>query len=81
MWAPILAGAMKLSFKRFLLFDAMALSVITALYVSLGMIFHRSLAAVISKAEGLQNIIFFAAVFVIGFLILFFVARRKKKDK
>ena len=79
MWAPILAGSVKLSFKRFLLFDSIALAVFTGLYLSLGMIFHRSLAAMITKTKGLQNIIFFSAIFVIGALIIFFVMRRKKK--
>jgi membrane protein DedA with SNARE-associated domain len=81
MFAPILAGSMKLSFRRFLLYDAIALTAFTTVYLLIGMIFHKSLAAVAAKTKGLQNIIFFAAVFAIAIIIMFFVRRKIKERK
>jgi membrane protein DedA with SNARE-associated domain len=79
MFAPILAGSMKLSFKRFLLFDAIALTAFTTVYLSLGIIFHKSLSVIIAKAKGLQNIIFFTAVILIAGIIMFFIEKRNRK--
>lgn len=78
MFAPILAGSMKLSFRRFLLFDAISLTAFTTIYLLLGIIFHKSLAALIAKTKGLQNIVFFAAVFIIAAVIIYFVAKKKE---
>ena len=79
MFAPILAGSLRLPFKKFLLFDAMALLVFTSLYLALGVIFHRTLSRVIQKAQGLQNIIFAGAVIVIAGIIMILVSRRKNQ--
>ena len=80
MFAPILAGSMKLSFKKFLLYDSIALAIFTCVYLSLGFFFNRSLNILITKTKGLQSIIFFSAVFVIAVIIIFFVVKRKKKE-
>jgi len=80
MFAPILAGSMKLSFKKFLLYDSAALAIFTTVYLSLGFIFNRSLNTVITKTKGLQPIIFFSSVFVIAVIVIYFVAKRKKKE-
>jgi len=78
MLAPIMAGSMKLSFKRFLLYNSIALALFTAIYVSLGFIFNRSLQNIVKQAKGLQNVIFFSAVLVIAVVIIVVVRRRKK---
>ncbi len=79
MFAPILAGSMRLSFRKFLFFDFIALTIFTTIYLSLGIIFNRSLEKMITKTKGLQNIIFFASVLVIVIIVVFFVRRKKKK--
>jgi len=81
MFAPILAGSMRLSFRKFLLFDLLALTAFTGIYLLLGIIFNRSLAAVIAKTKGLQNIVFFAAVLIIGVALLLFIRKRRKDKK
>ena len=81
MFAPILAGSMKLSLKRFLLFDSMALALFTAIYLLLGFIFNRSLQKIIKQAKGLQNIIFFAALLIITLVIILFIRSRTKLTK
>ena len=78
MFAPILAGSMKLSFKRFLLFDTIALVLFTSVYLVIGIIFHRSLQKIILKTKGLQNIVFFAAILVVAIIIIVLVRKRKK---
>jgi len=81
MFAPILAGSMKLSLKRFLLFDSMALALFTTVYLLLGFIFNRSLQKIIKQAKGLQNILFFAALLMITLVIILFMRSRRKFPK
>jgi len=56
MFAPTLAGSMKLSYKRFLLFDSVALTLFTSIYILVGSIFNQSLQKIAKQARGLQNI-------------------------
>ena len=81
MFAPILAGSMKLSFRRFLLFDSVALAAFTTLYLLLGIIFNKSLGAVIAKTERLQDVVFFAAIALVSVLLVVWIRKRKKKKK
>jgi len=81
LFAPILAGSAEYSYKKFLLLDGAALVVFTAIYVSLGFIFYKSLSRLIKQVNGLQNIIFFGGIAMIAIIIIVFVIRRKKKVK
>jgi membrane protein DedA with SNARE-associated domain len=50
---------MKLPSRKFLLFDVIGLVAFTTICLLLGVIFNKSLGAVIEKTKGLQDIIFF----------------------
>jgi len=79
MFAPILAGSMKLSFRRFLLFDSIALTAFTTIYLLIGIIFNKSLGAVIVKTKWLQDILFFAAIVLVAILLVVWFRKRKMK--
>lgn len=70
MFAPILAGSIKLPFRRFLLFESIALVAFTTIYLLIGFIFNRSLQKVIKQAKGLQNVIFFGALLIVAVVII-----------
>ena len=78
MFAPILAGSIKLPFRRFLLFEVIALMPFTAIYLLLGFFFNKSLQKFIKQATGLQNVIFFAALLIVAVVIILLMRRRKK---
>ena len=80
MWAPILAGSSRLSFKKFLLFDGIALSVFTAVYLSIGIIFENSLHAMMARLKNVQSYIFFGFLAVVAVVFLVMEKRRRKKD-
>lgn len=80
LFAPILAGSSDYSYKRFFLLDGAALLVFTAIYTCLGLIFYKSLSHLISRVNGLQNIIFFGGIAMVAIIIVL-VTRRKKKSK
>lgn len=79
-WCPILIGSMSLPLKRFMLFDGIGLVIFCALYVSLGLAFHSSLQALLSKVHGAQNIIFFGSVGVFAVIITVVMVRSKRKE-
>ena len=79
MFAPILAGSMKLSFRRFLLFDSIALTAFTAIYLLMGFIFNKSLGVVIARTKWLQDIVFFAAIMLVAVLLIVWIRNRKKQ--
>jgi membrane protein DedA with SNARE-associated domain len=81
MWAPILAGSSRLSFKKFLLFDSLALIAFTALYLSLGIIFNNSLGALMAKMKNLQHFIFFGFLLVAAVVIIVIERRRRKNTQ
>jgi membrane-associated protein len=77
---PVFVALSKLDFKKFLVFDAIGLSLFTAVYIGLGFFFHNRLTPLISGVKNSQNIIFIVAIVVmIGLSFVFF--RRKKKKK
>ena len=81
LFAPILAGSSDYSYKKFFLLDGSALAVFTAIYVSLGFFFYKSLHRLISKVNGLQNIIFFVGIAMVAVVIIVFVIRRQNKAR
>jgi membrane protein DedA with SNARE-associated domain len=76
---PVFAAMMNFPFNKFLLFNTIGLALFTAVYISLGMIFHNSLHAQIAELEALQHIIFAIAMFILAALILAFVLRTQQK--
>jgi membrane protein DedA with SNARE-associated domain len=81
MFAPILAGSMKLPFRKFLLFDAIGLVAFTTIYLLIGIIFNKSLGAVIAKTKGLQDIVFLGAILLVAVFLAVVIRKRKKKKK
>jgi len=79
MFAPILAGSLKLPFKKFIFYDTVALIAFTCIYLSLGIVFNKTLSSVMQKTKGLQNIVFFGASILLAGIIIFFVIKRKKR--
>jgi membrane-associated protein len=76
-WVPMASSALEISYKRFIRYDAMSLTLFTALYISLGLIFHKGLNSLMAKLESVQNLIF---IITLGFLtvgIFIFVKRSR----
>jgi len=80
-FAPILAGSMKLPFRKFLLFDVIGLVAVSTIYLLIGVIFNKSLGAVIEKTKELQDIIFFGAILLVAVFLVVLIRNRKKSKK
>ncbi|MGZ4041919.1 MAG: DedA family protein [Bacteroidia bacterium] len=75
LWAPIISGGLNIPIKKFLTYDMIGLALFTAIYISLGMIFHKGLKSLLSELEVLQHIIF-AGFIILGGIFIFIVVRK-----
>jgi membrane protein DedA with SNARE-associated domain len=80
MWGPILAGSIRISFKKFMIFDGIGLLLITIIYTALGYYFHKSLGTLMQKLKGWEEYIFIGALIILAFIIII-VIRKKIKEK
>ena len=74
---PVFASLTKIPFKKFILYDAIGLCVFTAIYISLGMLFHKSISSLVSETKFIGQIIFFAALIFITIVSVIIVRRFK----
>jgi len=79
-FGPVLAGILKLRWLAFFLADAAALVIHVSVYLSLGHIFHKSLAALFRNMAVLQHALSVAAIVIIV-VIVGVVVRRKWSER
>ena len=79
-WNPILVGIMNLSFRRFLLYDSIGLALFTAVYITIGVVFHRSLTVLIAEMEIWRHVIFVAVLIIFAAAIIFITHKRKNRE-
>lgn len=68
---PILAGAMNMSFKKFILYDSLALIIYTPFFVLLGYQFNKSFFAWVTRIKSIQHFLFFIALAGITLFVLY----------
>ena len=80
LFAPVYVALLKLPYRRFVWMDLITLSLFTAVYISLGIVFYRSLGALLARSQAVGYIVFAAAVLVsVGLTVYFFSARGWKR--
>jgi len=77
--APVFVSLMKFPYGKFLLFDVIGLGIFTTVYVSLGIIFHRSLSSLVDQAKTIGTIVFIVAMVIMTVLSIIIVRRMNKK--
>lgn len=78
LFVPIIVGSMRLSFKKFLLFDSLTLLAFSFLYVILGEFFHKSLYALLREVGAVRHLVFVAAMIILGLGILAYLKKRRR---
>ncbi len=79
LFGPVLAGIMKFSFRKFLFFDLLGLTIFTLIYLSLGMIFHKGLHYYFAELEIYRHMIFAIAMLLLSILIIIFITKTQQK--
>lgn len=76
MFGPILVGLLNLPFKKFISTDLAALSIFTAVYVSIGITFYKTLYHFFEELVSVRHVIFLTII--ISAVIFFYTSFRKK---
>lgn len=80
MWAPIISSMVKIPYRRFIQYDSFILALFTALYITLGVLFHKGLNLFIAKLETFQNILFFGVMLVATVVIFISIKKRQNQN-
>ena len=80
LFAPVLVAGIKVSFKKFLLYDTISLVLFTAVYISLGAIFNKSIGSLIGKTNSLQDVIFFGSLILIAGILILMIRKREEPE-
>jgi membrane-associated protein len=78
LFAPVYVALAKQPLPKFLLYSMSCLSIFTAIYIGLGMLFHRSLSTLIAKTQTTGHIIFIAAMVVLTVGMTIFAVKKLK---
>jgi len=75
---PVFVALAELKFKKFIVYSALSLSSFTAIYILIGILFHRSFSIMFSKLSPTDHVIFIIAMIVL-MVILTIISIRKFK--
>jgi membrane protein DedA with SNARE-associated domain len=73
--APIISGSLKLSWKKFFLYTLLANSILSAAYISLGFVFHKTIIKLTGELTILEHIIFYPVLILIVAMIIILVRK------
>ena len=78
LFVPVLVALAELKFKKFIIYSAISLSLFSAIYIVIGILFHRYFHSFISNMSGTAHLILLIAS-VLGMIILTIVFIKKFK--
>jgi membrane protein DedA with SNARE-associated domain len=79
LWAPMISSVLQIPYSRFIKYDAISLASFTALYIAIGLFFHKGLNAFMAKLQAVQNIIFLGVMLIIAAIIIMAIRKRRKE--
>jgi len=78
LFGPVFVALSGLRARKFLVYDIISLSIFTSVYISIGIIFHTSLSALIKNVEKYQNVAF-AGILILMIIVTVLIMRKVKK--
>jgi membrane protein DedA with SNARE-associated domain len=75
---PVFVALSELPYRNFIFYSIGSLSVFTAIYISLGVVFHGSISSLIEKTSSLEHIIFIILMALITIGVSIFVWKKFK---
>ncbi len=79
MIAPLIAGIMGISIKRFLMIDLLANSLLSIAYILLGKFFYSTLQKIGGDFRSYDHYIFIGIMLVAAIILFFFIRRKYMK--
>lgn len=75
-FAPVVAGSLRVSWRRFLFYEALAATINAVLFVGLGYLFRRHILVALTTVEVIKNILFLCSAVIIS-VIIGYVAKKE----
>ena len=79
LFSPVIAALAGLKFVTFMIYNGLGLLLFIAVYISIGVVFHKSINTLLPKLGVYQHVIFIAAVVVLVGLSVFIYRKFKGK--
>ncbi|HEU4574911.1 MAG TPA: VTT domain-containing protein [Chitinophagaceae bacterium] len=79
--SPLVAAVSGISWKHFLAVNGAATAFYVTFYMGVGILFHQQLQKVLKEFALLQHLVFILVMLLAGVLIIWWVAKTKKKYK
>ena len=81
LWVPVIFGASKVPYKKFMFYNTAGLVVVTTLYIFLGYFFNQSISALFAKVKFLQALIFTIFLIIVAIVLFVFVWKKVKNNE
>ncbi len=78
-FAPLLVGGGKAPFGKFMMYDATALALFTAVYTTIGFFFSKQLGLSVQEVKSIENIVFFATLAIAAVIVVIIEIRWNRK--
>lgn len=78
-FGPVLAGTLRVRWRKFFFINAAASMIHVAFFEILGYYFHKSFLALVTQVEIIRHVLFFSSVALFGLLVTLFVQRNYLK--
>ena len=78
-FAPIVAGSVRTPWKVFILFDLLAVTLYTSLYLLAGYFFHSQIKGLIQEFELIGHLMIYVLLLVIGIALGLFMKKQERK--
>ena len=79
-FGPVILGSLRASRKKFVMHNAVASLLHTALLIILGYYFHKKIVTTIAGVEIFKNVLLFSSAVIVGFIISLAAKKTDKKS-
>ena len=74
-FSPIISGTLKINWKKYFLYDLTATTIFSAIYISLGYYFHRTIRRFLGELTIYEHAIFYPLIIIITIIIAYWIRK------
>ena len=74
-FGPIISGTIKIDWKKYFLYDLIATIIFSAIYISLGYYFHRTIRRFLGELTIWEHAIFYPLIIIITLIIIYWIRK------
>ena len=77
-FGPVISGTLRASWKKFFIYNAIATTLHSIIFILLGFYFHKKIIPLIAEVEIARNALLFSSVLIVGILLKIFSKKQRK---